>query len=178
MNKISKNTVRLIIITFALLSFTNNFATPPKGKTVLVHVISNIKTNDGPPCVAFDMAYTNLMIGNKVEMLFDADAAWNIKIVDKDKKNDFDRYEIPADLKKLIYEQFKDENINKLKTFGDFLSFLEKKGATIYVNGTWNVLTSVEKTLKGKEQMPVYVTPLTLKEMADAVNSADVYMNY
>lgn len=178
MNKISKNIVHLIIIAFALLSFTNNYAAPPKGKTVFVHVISNIKTNDGPPCVAFDMAYANLMMGNKVEILFDADAAWNLKIVDKDKKNDFDRYEIPADLKKLVIEQFKDENINKLKTFGDFLSFMNKMGVKIYVNGTWNVLTSVEKTLKGKEKIPEYVTPLTLKEMTEVINTADVYMNY
>jgi len=178
MNKTRKNLTLLILIVFALLSFTNNYATPPKGKTVLVHVISNIKTNDGPPCVAFDMAYANLMMGNKVEMLFDADAAWNLKLVDKGKKNDFDRYEIPADLKKLVIEQFKDESINKLKTFGDFLAFMNKKGVKIYVNGTWNVLTSVEKTLKGKERMPEYVTPLTLKEMAEVINTADIYMNY
>jgi len=178
MNKIRKNIVRLVIIAFAILSFTNNYALSPKGKTVLVHVISNIKTNDGPPCVAFDMAYANLMMGNKVEILFDADAAWNLKIVDKDKKNDFDRYEIPADLKKLVIEQFKDENINKLKTFGDLLSFMNKRGVKIYVNGTWNVLTSVEKILKGKVQMPAYVTPLTLKEMAEVFNTANIYMRY
>ncbi len=77
------------IIAVALLYASTSYTASPKGKTVLIHVISNIKTNDGPPCVAFDMAYANLMMGNKVEILFDADAAWNLKIVDKDKKNDY-----------------------------------------------------------------------------------------
>ena len=178
MDKIKGKVILFIIVVFAILSFTNNYAAQPKGEKILIHVISNIKTNDGPPCVAFDIAYTNLMMGNKVEILFDADAAWNLKLADKDKKNDFDRYEVPADLKKLVYEQFKDKKFNELKTFGDFLSFMKMKGVTVYVNGTWNVLTSVEKTLKGKEKMPAYVTPLTLKEMAEVINSADVYINY
>ncbi len=57
---------------------------------------------------------------------------------------------IPDDLKKLIYDEFKDPEIIKLKTFGNFLSYMKKLGAKIYVNGTWNVLTSVEKKVKKK----------------------------
>jgi len=66
-----------------------------------VHVVSNIKKDDGPPCVAFDVSYANLMAGNRVEMFFDADAAWNLKQAEADGKNDFDRYDVPADLKQL-----------------------------------------------------------------------------
>ncbi len=164
----------LLFIMFMGIS-TNVWA---KNKTVLVHFVANIKKDDGPPCVAFDMAYTNLKMGNKVEMLFDSEAAWNLKISGKDNKNDYDRYVIPADLKKLIYEEFKDPEIMKLKTFGNFLSYMKKLGAKIYVNGTWNVLTSVEKKVKGKEKMPVYTTPLNLKEMAKLINSAGSYMRY
>lgn len=176
------NKIKIIIIFAVLSSFLligqKVIHASKKGKTVLVHFVANIKKNDGPPCVAFDMAYTNLIMGNKVEMLFDADAAWNLKLFEKDNKNDYDRYDIPADLKALLNQQFKDPNINKLKTFGDFLSYMEKIGAELYVNGTWNVLTSVEKKIKGKEKMPNYATPLTLKEMAEVINSADSYMRY
>jgi len=169
----------LIIITIFLSLFVGKITNAsPKKKTVLVHFVADIKKNDGPPCVAFDMAYTNIMLGNKVVMLFDADASWNLKLLKKDGKNDFDRYTIPADLKALIYEQFNDNSLKKLKTFGDFLSYMKRKGAEIYVNGTWNALTSVEKTIKGKTRMPAYVTPLTLKEMAKLINSADSYMRY
>ena len=175
-----KNQVKYIIASMLVFTMFLGMSTKvfSKNKSVLVHFVANIKKDDGPPCVAFDMAYTNLMLGNKVEMLFDADAAWNLKIFEKDNKNDYDRYVIPEDLKKLIYDEFKDSKINKLKTFGNFLAYMKKMGAKIYVNGTWNVLTSVEKKVKGKEKMPDYVTPLTLKEMAKFINSADSYMRY
>ena len=144
----------------------------PQGRSVLIHVVSNIKKDDGPPCVAFDIAYANLVAGNHVEMLFDADAAWNLKRMDTDGKNDLDRYDVPADLKQLLVAEFKNEEIQKLKNFGEFLALLSKKGARISVNGTWNVLTSVEKEIKGKSKMPPYAEPLSLKEMAAHMNAA------
>lgn len=150
----------------------------PKGKKVLVHVISNIKKDDGPPCVAFDIAYANLMAGNRVEMFFDADAAWNLKRTDNDGKNDFDRYDMPADLKQLLVAEFKNEETKKVKNFGEFLALLSSKGAVISVNGTWNVLTSVEKEIKGKTKMPSFVEPLTLKEMVGHMNTAERYYRY
>ena len=55
---------------------------------------------------------------------------------------------------------------------------LHKKGAKIAVNGTWNVLTSVEKEVKGKTKMPSYVEPLTLKEMTESINSSEAYYSY
>ena len=97
-----------------------------KGKKVLVHVVSNIKKDDGPPCVAFDIAYANLTAGNHVEMFFDAEAAWNLKRTDTDGKNDLDRYDVPANLKQLLSTEFKNDEIQKLKTFGEFLALLSK----------------------------------------------------
>ncbi len=150
----------------------------PKGHKVLIHVVSNIKKDDGPPCVAFDIAYANLVAGNRVELLFDSEAAWNLKRTDADGKNDFDRYEVPADLKQLVIAQLKEKDLQAVKDFGGFLELLSKKGADITVNGTWNVLTSVEKELKGKTKLPSYVNPLTLKEMVEHMNSAESYYRY
>lgn len=155
-----------------------NAQTNPKGTKVLVHVISDIKKDDGPPCVAFDIAYANLLAGNQVEMLFDADAAWNLKRLETDGKNDFDRYDVPADLKQLLVAEFKSEEIRQLNNFGEFLALLSKKGVSISVNGTWNVLTSVEREIKGKTRMPPYVEPVTLKEMVVRMNAADKYYRY
>jgi len=149
-----------------------------KGKKILVHVVSDIKKDDGPPCVAFDIVYANLMAGNRVEMLFDADAAWNLKRTETDGKNDFDRYDVPADLKQLLLTEFKNDEIQNLKNFGEFLALLSKRGAIISVNGTWNVLTSVEKEIKGKTKMPSFVEPLTLKEMVGHLNAAERYYRY
>ncbi|MEO8168928.1 MAG: hypothetical protein ABI623_11820 [bacterium] len=87
-------------VLYAKLSSANS-----KGHKVLIHVISNIKKDDGPPCVAFDIAYANLVMGNRVEMLFDSEAAWNLKRTEADGKSDFNRYEVPADLKRLLVAQ-------------------------------------------------------------------------
>jgi hypothetical protein len=161
------------IVWYAKLTSAN-----PKGHKVLIHVVSNIKKDDGPPCVAFDIAYANVVAGNQVELLFDSEAAWNLKRTDADGKSDFDRYEVPADLKQLVVAQLKEKDLLGVKDFGGFLELLSKKGALISVNGTWNVLTSVEKELKGKTKMPSYVNPLTLKEMVEHMNAAERYYRY
>ncbi|MBI3193089.1 MAG: hypothetical protein HYZ34_01325 [Ignavibacteriae bacterium] len=169
----------IFTLLFLSITFTSTLSLAnPKGDKVLIHVVTNIKIDDGPPCVAFDIAYANLAMGNSVEMFFDSEAAWNLKRTSADGKNDFDRYEVPADLKKLVVSQFNDKDITGVKDFGEFLELLSKKGAVISVNGTWNVLTSVEKDLKGKTVMPSFVNPLTLKEMVEHLNSAQKYYRY
>jgi hypothetical protein len=175
---ITKNILIAVVLVFSTLAALPQAHSSPKGKKVLVHVVSNIKKEDGPPCVAFDVAYANLMAGNRVEMFFDADAAWNLKRTETDGKNDLDRYDVPADLKQLVFAEFKNDEIQKLKNFGEFLALLSKKGAIISVNGTWNVLTSIEKEIKGKSTMPSFVEPLTLREMVEHVNAAERYYRY
>lgn len=165
----------LLVPVLAGFIFSNYPGT--SAKKVIIHLTTNIKKDDGPPCVAFDMALTNLKLGNKVEFLFDGEAAWNLK-KSKDGKNDFDRYTIPEDLKKLLFEEFKDRSLMKLKTFGGFLEYLHNKGVKITVNGTWNVLTSVEKKIKDRTHIPSYVEPLTLKEMAEYINDSQINYKY
>jgi predicted peroxiredoxin len=144
---IKKLLIIFIVITF-ILGFTFLEKTPKesgqfdKSKAV-VHLVTNIKKDDGPPCVAFDVVLANVKLGKKVEFFLNSEAAWNLKRDKKDGENDFDRYEVPQDLKELVYQQFKDKEILELKNFGEFLSFLNKKGVTITVGGTWNVLTGV-----------------------------------
>lgn len=166
----------LITTVITVIFFTASTYNSGSSKKVVIHLVSNVKNADGPVCVAFDVALVNLNLGNKVEFLFDADAAWNLKFTKG--KNDFDRYEVPADLKNLVSNQLKDKELLSVKNFGDFLKLLHDKGATISVNGTWNVLTSVEKEIKGKTKLPQYVEPLTLKELAEHINNADVYYRY
>lgn len=161
-------------ISVLILGWSNNSAA---NKKVLIHIVTDIKKDDGPPCVAVDVALTNLQLGNEVTVLFDANAAWNLK-KSEDGKNDYDRYEVPSDLKKLVNEQLKVKELLSLKNFGEFLELLHKKGAKIAVNGTWNVLTSVEKEVKGKTKMPNYVDPLTLKDIVKEINNSETYYSY
>lgn len=175
----------LISISFVVLALAgvlllfNNSSTPAKSnQKILIHLVTNIKKEDGPPCVVFDVALANLKLYGGVELLFDAEAAWNLKVDSTDGKNDFDRYEVPMDLKNLVNEQFHDSSILALENFGEFLEFLHKNGAEISVNGTWNVLTGVEKSLMEKSHLPAFVEPLDLKELAEHINGSDVYYHY
>lgn len=174
MKKLFIAALLLPAVVILILGWSNNTG---ESKKVLIHIVTDIKKDDGPPCVAVDAALTNIQLGNEVTVLFDANASWNLKKAD-DNKNDYDRYEVPADLKKLVNEQLKVKELAALKNFGEFLEMLHKKGAKIAVNGTWNVLTSVEKEIKGKTKMPDYVDPLTLKEMAQEINRSGIYYRY
>lgn len=78
----------------------------------------------------------------------------------------------------MISGQFNDKELLGVKDFGGFLELLSKRGAVISVNGTWKVLTSVERELKGKTKMPSFVNPLTLKEMVEHLNNAERYYRY
>ncbi|MDZ7267648.1 MAG: hypothetical protein ONB48_16495 [candidate division KSB1 bacterium] len=40
-----------------------------------------------------------------------------------------------------------------MKTYQDFLNVYHRLGIKITVNGTWNALTQIEKTVKGKEHI-------------------------
>ncbi|MBI3124019.1 MAG: hypothetical protein HYZ10_06405 [Ignavibacteriales bacterium] len=170
----------LIVVIAVLTGFIGEVknSKPESKHNVLIHLATNIKKDDGPPCVAFDIALVNSKLGKKVEFLFDSEAAWNLKRTEKDGKNDFDRYEVPKDLKELLVKQLKDSELLELKNFGDFLELLSKRGVKITVNGTWNVLTGVEKKVSGKTKLPSYVNPLYLQELASHINGSDVYYRY
>jgi len=179
MNKTLFTILIISILLSGILIFTSSSLKllGVKKSSVMIHLVTNIKKEDGPPCVAFDVALANIKNGNEVELLFDAEAAWNLKKLE-DGKNDFDRYQVPPDLKKLANAQFPDNSLMKLNNFGEFLSLLNKMGTKITVNGTWNILTGVEKTLKGKSNLPNFVEPLNLTELSEHINNSDVYYHY
>lgn len=179
MNRKTIVVTTLLIVATAFFGFKKEEKVTASSKNkVLIHLVTNIKKDDGPPCVAFDIALVNLKLGKKVELLFDSEAAWNLKRTEKDSKSDLDRYEVPKDLKELLVKELHDKDILSINNFGEFLSFLNKRGVKISVNGTWNVLTRVEKEIKGKTKLPNYVEPLGLKELASHINDTDIYYRY
>ncbi|MGI0014391.1 MAG: hypothetical protein ACREBU_13255 [Nitrososphaera sp.] len=167
----------IALFAIGMLLFSTPLFTQTSGKKMLIHMRANIKKDDGPPCVGFNMALAALKAGYQVEMLFDIEAAYNIKIF-TDGKTDYERYTVPADLKALVKEQYPDFPIDKVKTYQDFLNVYHQLGVKITVNGTWNALTQIEKTVKGKEHIISIAEPLDLKEMIAHIAAADVYVAY
>jgi len=149
-----------------------------KTSRVLIHMRANIKKDDGPPCVGFNMALAALEAGYQVEMLFDVEASYNIKIFSGDGKTDFQRYTVPDKLKQLVMQQYPDFPIDRIKTYQDFLTVYHEMGMKITMNGTWNALTQIESTIKGKEHIIPIAEPLTLEEMMAHIAAADIYMAY
>ncbi len=149
-----------------------------KKKRVLIYLRDNIKENDGPACVAFDAAWAALAQGYSVELMFDQGAAYNLKIFEGDGKTDFQRYDLPQRLKELLAEQFGGSPDQMPKTYQDFLDLLQRKGLLVTVNGTWNALTEIEKTVKGRAHIVKYVQPLDLREMVEHAAAADVVWTF
>lgn len=174
---IYKSAILIFLFTFTTSAFTSSAAFAGE-KTLLIHLRTNIKKDDGPPCVAFNLALAGLKAGFKVEMLFDGEAAYNLKIFNADGKTDFERYTVPPDLKELITQQYPSFPMEKVKTYQDFLAVYHTMGALITVNGTWNALTQVEQTIKGKQHIPKIVEPLTLPEMIGHIARAQIYLAY
>jgi len=148
-----------------------------ESKTVFIHLTANFKEDDGPVCVAFNAAWAALEKGHKVELFFDQGAAYGLKQWEPG-KTDLGIYDLPDDLKALLVESFGVERDQLPKTYQDYLAFLNDKGATVTVNGLWNALTKVEKTVKGTENLLPYVQPLTIQEVIDHRAAAEVYLKF
>ncbi|RME01457.1 MAG: hypothetical protein D6814_01470 [Calditrichaeota bacterium] len=170
-------TVILAMLITAGLFYAQKLPAQKKPK-MLVHMRTNIKKDDGPPCVGFNMALSGLESGYDVEMLFDMEACYNLKIFEGDGKTDYQRYNVPDDLKQLIKQQYPDFPLDRVKTYQDFLTIYHEMGAKITMNGTWNALTKVENSIKGKEHIIPIAEPLTLDEMTQHFKQADVYLAY
>jgi len=146
-------------------------------KTVFIHLTDNFKKNDGPVCVAFNVAWAARQQGYAVELFFDQDAAYGIKQWEPG-KTDLSIYDLPDDLKDLLVKSFGVDRESLPKNYQDYLKLLHDQGVSITVNGFWNALTKVEKNIKGTKNILAYVTPLTLQEMIEHRAGSDVYLKF
>jgi hypothetical protein len=146
-------------------------------RTVFIHLTANFKEDDGPVCVAFNAAWAALDKGYQVELFFDQGAAYGLKQWEPG-KTDLGIYDLPEDLKSLLVESFGVERDQLPKNYQDYLAFLSDRGAKVTVNGLWNALTKVEKTVKGTQNILPYVQPLTIQEVIDHRAAADIYLKF
>ncbi len=144
---------------------------------VFIHLTDNFKENDGPVCVAFNVAWGALREGHDVEIFFDQDATYGIKQWEAG-KTDLGLYPLPEDLKDLLVGAFGVDRETIPSDYQEFLGFLSQQGASVTANGFWNALTKVENTIKGKENLLPFVEPLTLEELVDHRRTATVYLRF
>ncbi len=152
-------------------------AGPLAGKRVLVHLKTGFQHDDNQPCVAFNVAHAALMQGARVEMLFDAGAVVDLKIFHG--KPTSLAYKLPEKLKTILLAQFpepKQENFPR--TYQELLRWLHGRGVEVTFNGSLAQLTSLSDGVHDLGQLEPIARPLSLVEILQHRQRADIYLVY
>ncbi len=168
---------RLLILSFALLSMLVATLPAHAAEDVFLHLTADFKTDDGPVCVAFNMAWQALRDGDRVTLFFDQKAAFGLKQWAPG-RTDLSLYPLPEKIKDLLVETFDVSRESLPENYQSYLAFLRHKGARVTTNGFWNALTEVETTVKGKEHILDFVEPITLEEALEARRQASLYFHF
>jgi hypothetical protein len=146
-------------------------------ESIFIHLTANFKEDDGPVCVAFNAAWQALRDGDTVELFFDQEATYGIKQWEPS-KTDLGLYPLPDKIKDLMAESFGVKRGLLPETYQEYLRFLHEQGVRVTANGFWNALTEVEKTITGRENILLFVEPLTLAEVLEHRRAATVYLKF
>jgi len=168
--------VRFLLLAVVALMLVQ-VAVPVAAETVFIHLTANFKKDDGPVCVAFNVARQALHDGDTVVIFFDQGATYGLKQWAPG-KTDLGLYPLPKKVKDLLLQSFGGERSALPANYQDYLEQLHKEGARVTANGFWNALTEVEDTIKGRKNILPFVEPLTLAEILELRQSADVYLKF
>ncbi len=147
-------------------------------QTFLVHLKTSLKKDDAQICVAYNVIWAALEEGYKVKVLVDADAINTFKVGWRG-KDDIEKFKIPERLRVALAKQFSVALDTVPKTYGEFLTLLNEKGAEFYINTGFLIVSKI-----GTPDDPLgrvsakFFKPVTLKEMVQLRGEADVYMVY
>ncbi len=171
--------IALMLLLCLVTAASSSDASPGSwaGKRVLIHLKTGFKQDDNQPCVAFDMAFSALKQGAKVEMFFDAAAVVDLKIWQG--KPTSLAYEVPEKLKDILVAEFKAPARKDFpKTYQELLRWLHKQGMDVTFNGTMAQLTSLSSGIHDVGQLEPIAKPLSLAEMLQHRARADIYFVY
>ena len=171
-----KRHVRIVVFVAALVLMLSNGAAQA-AESVFIHLTDNFKENDGPVCVAFDVAWQALSEGDEVEIFFDQEATYGIKQWEPG-KTDLGLYPLPERIKGLLVASLGMDEATLPANYQEFLLNLHERGAKVTANGFWNALTQVEETVKGRKRILPFVEPLTLAEVLAHRRQADIYLKF
>ena len=148
-----------------------------QGKTVLVHMKGGLKPDDAQPCVAFNVALGLVKSGYKVTILIDAGA--NVDFLgETPEKTNWGKYKIPPAVIDALAAEL-DMPKEKIPTnYMALLKYISDQGASIYMNGTMNILLGKAKKVTADELVPDYIKLATVPEMARLLAESDRYIAY
>ncbi len=146
---------------------------------VLIHVKTALSVDDAQICAVPNVAWATVSQGKQVTLLFDASAVTSVtkgfgwRGWFGTKTTAMDRAALPERERKSLAEQFQVPLDSVPRNYGEYLTFLKGKGIELYYNRTMALLYNIDP-----ETIDSNLTPLTLKEMAALLTSADRSIAY
>ena len=152
-------------------------ASSPGPKNVLFHVKTSLAKDDAQICVVPNAAMAALADGAKVTLLFDASAVTSITQgwgwFNWSSSTPMDKATAPLRERKSISQQFEVPLDEVPTNYGDYLRFLNRRGAEVVVNRTMLTLYEIDP----KHVDPV-AKPIDVKTMFALFKNADLTLVY
>lgn len=168
---------KLVILVISIIAIPV-FGSAQDQESILIHLKTGLKRDDAQICVAYNMIWTALDKGLKVDVLIDADAVNTFKTGWRG-KNAIEDYPLPERLRKSLAKQFDEPLENIPNNYGLFIVTLKERGANFYINTAFLVLAKIEEQMGTVENVsPKFLKPVTLEEMLKLRTEADYYMAY
>lgn len=146
---------------------------------VLFHVKTALSVDDAQICAVPNVAWAALEDGNEVILLFDGSAVTSITRGFGWRgwlgisSTAMERAALPERERRSLAEQFDVPLDSVPSDYGEYLGFLQERGARLYYNRTMALLYRIEP-----ESVDPAVEPLGLKEMARLLTSPKIYLVY
>ena len=168
---------KTMIILIIFIGIVFGFAIQSQAETILFHIKTALDKDDAQICVAPNIALAAQENGDNVVLLFDASAVtsltkgwgfWNFG-----NKTPMDKAGLPVRERKSLSGQF-GIPLNEIPhNYGDYLKFLKKRGAKIFVNRTMLSLYQIDPS-----RVDSVTESVELNTMLKIFDSADKTLVY
>jgi hypothetical protein len=173
-----KRFINSTIIFILLIAFSVSSPLASNQETFLVHLKTGLKKDDAQICVAYNVIWAALKKGYKVKVLVDADAINTFK-TGWGGKDDIEEYKIPDNLRQELANQFKVPIDSVPKTYGDYLTMLEREGAEFYINQAFLIVSKIGTPENLLEKVSAkFFKPISLEEIVELRVQAKHFMVY
>lgn len=170
------NILTVLIITFFVCA--SSFAQDSVGqKKMLFHVKTALNKDDAQICVVPNLVWAAIKKGHDVTVLFDASAVTSVTKgwgwLNFGDSTPIDKAGLPERERQALSKQF-GYAIDKIPNdYGEYLHFIKKLGAKLYINRTMMLLYKIDP-----EQIDSSLSTIEVPQMMDLVSETDIYMAY
>ncbi|PIR31511.1 MAG: hypothetical protein COV38_00120 [Bdellovibrionales bacterium CG11_big_fil_rev_8_21_14_0_20_38_13] len=171
-----KNFLTVLIITF-FISASSFAKDSVSQKKMLFHVKTALNKDDAQICAVPNLVWAAIKKGHDVTVLFDASAVTSVTKgwgwSNFGDSTPMDKAGLPERERQALSKQFGYAIDEIPNNYGEYLHFIKKLGAKLYINRTMMLLFKIDP-----EQIDLSLTTIELPQMMDLVSGTDIYMAY